>query len=780
MNVSNRAPSNGSPRMHQHTTRPFAPVCVRRTGRATWQRWAGCLALILVLLAPAGPRRDAWAATEQPLTQEQIDRLAASSMKVPRVEFQGAEIERVCRVVADTTGMSVFVSPEVSKRVSVWARDISPIALLDRAVAAAGATYVITPSAIEVMSWEQYKERFGLAKKVVPLKFSDATQLAGVLEGFLTERGKVLAEPQANRLVLLETRAALPEILNIIKAVDVEIDGPVLEVLPLQHAGATVLAEKLSAVVGSAARPAEQRSGREAVRGGSEAEIVVYPEERTNSLIVRGSQDDVQAVMELLEALDVEIATQVRAYPLVHVDATEIYESLLEFFGLTDPVVRQQRELKLSLCSQTNSIVVAGTRAQHQRVGEFLRQVDVPLPEVPSGIHVYRLENTNAQSVAQVISDLLPPEEYEGRSAEQPTEGEESAEYAEEPGETESAGPPANRTERAQNTERSGNALEEPPRVTVNTETNAVVVRASARQHDQIRRLVEDLDRPRPQVIIEAIIVQINATDDFSLGIELQSANLDEGVDTGHLLFSAFGLSTVDPDTGERTLKPGTGLNAVVVRPDYVPIILQALDEVTDSHVTSAPRLLVNDNATGIIESVHEEPYTSINAGETVSTTTLGGYARAGTSFQVIPHISQGEAIRVEYQLELNTFTGEAAEGIPPPRTTDSIASEAVVPDGYTIIVGGLKGTNRNRTLSGIPFLSRIPLLGYLFQNRSVNESNLLTFVFLRPTILRGGRFEALKYISRQDLEAADLEDDYPRSKVKPMSPDPSSETGSR
>src|SRR5690606_748390 len=119
-----------------------------------------------------------------------------------------------------------------------------------------------------------------------------------------------------------------------------------------------------------------------------------------------------------------------------------------------------------------------------------------------------------------------------------------------------------------------------------------------------------------------------------------------------------------------------------------------------------------------------EQPTTSINASNTVSTTSFGGYQSAGTTITLTPHISEGDHLQLEYAIVLSTFgAGATSDGIPPPRQTNTIQSQVTVPDGSMIIVGGLNRTDIRKTVDAIPFLGKIPILGYLFGSHANVDS---------------------------------------------------------
>jgi type IV pilus assembly protein PilQ len=178
--------------------------------------------------------------------------------------------------------------------------------------------------------------------------------------------------------------------------------------------------------------------------------------------------------------------------------------------------------------------------------------------------------------------------------------------------------------------------------------------------------------------------------------------------------------------------------------------------------------VLVNDNNVGTLSSISEFPYASVNASQTVATTSFGDYAQAGTEITVTPHISEADYLQLEYSVVLSSFTGnpvtQGGTTLPPPRKSDSVQSQVTIPDGSTIVVGGLNRRNFSQGVDQIPFLGDIPVLGYLFSNRNNMDSSTTLFVFIRPVILRDDKFADLKFLSESSLRDAELPGDYPTS----------------
>jgi general secretion pathway protein D len=263
---------------------------------------------------------------------------------------------------------------------------------------------------------------------------------------------------------------------------------------------------------------------------------------------------------------------------------------------------------------------------------------------------------------------------------------------------------------------------------------------------------------------VEVTLVSLNTTNNLTYGVDLGYIDNDPGHKV--LRFNSFGLSTVDPSSGITALAPGTGFNGIVLKPDHFAVVVQALAKDSGSRIMSAPRVLVNDNATGTLASVAEEPFTSVNASDTVSTTSFAGYASAGTTITVTPHISEDDYLQVKYGVTVNSFTSTplASSGIPPARQTDTVTSEITVPNGYAVVVGGLTQSSKSLTESKVPFLGDIPILGLGFGTRAYAESKSTLFVFIRPVILRDDKFQDLKNLSREELLRAEIPTIYPVS----------------
>ena len=119
--------------------------------------------------------------------------------------------------------------------------------------------------------------------------------------------------------------------------------------------------------------------------------------------------------------------------------------------------------------------------------------------------------------------------------------------------------------------------------------------------------------------------------------------------------------------------------------------------------------------------------------------------------------------------MELSSFTGAAQNGLPPPSQKNTVDSMVTIPDGYTIVVGGLQQKNFTTALRSLPIIDQIPLVNLLFGSRTTQNSDTTLFVFIRPVILRDDKFEDLKYFSDRKRQQAGLRGQYPVSEPIPI-----------
>jgi type II secretory pathway component GspD/PulD (secretin) len=368
-------------------------------------------------------------------------------------------------------------------------------------------------------------------------------------------------------------------------------------------------------------------------------------------------------------------------------------------------------------------------------MASIVESIDVPGMYEAGTIRVYKLENADVDEVAAAIRELI-----EGRDRQEKDTGEPKYETASPEG-----GPQASESPAFAQTQEFVAQIE--ARVTVSKSTNSVIIQATDREHRELEKLIKELDKRQKQVLIKAVIVEVATNDDLDLGVEIDHFLGDP------LAFTSFGLSTIDPATGVRDIIVGPGGTAAVLNPDKVQAIFKALQGQDNVRIESAPQILVNNNAIGTIMSIAEQPTRQTNQGQTTTTTSFGEYVTAGTQFFITPHISESDYLLIEYQFMLNSFGEQADPELPPARNTSTIQSKATVPDGYTIIVGGIQTSNESESVDKVPILGDIPILGLLFRKTVIRKQHITTYLFISSTIVESESFDNLKALSNEAIK---------------------------
>ncbi len=299
--------------------------------------------------------------------------------------------------------------------------------------------------------------------------------------------------------------------------------------------------------------------------------------------------------------------------------------------------------------------------------------------------------------------------------------------------------------------------------LTADKATNRLIAMGNARVLEQLASLIAELDVRHPQVLVEALVVILTDEQTRQLGVEMQKIGFDNGVQWR--LASLFGLGSPDPTTA-LTLPPagGAGASGVVLDPGSFSAAIRALETVNKGRSLTIPKILVNNNQHATLDSVLQTPFASTNASTTVATTSFGGTLDAGTQITVTPQITEGDQLLLEYSVSLSQFAGPPSDPtLPPPRQENKLQSAVSIPDGYTVVVGGLEIQGDSKAKSSVPLLGDLPLVGALFSNQTKTVRHDHFYVFIRTSVMRSSTFDDLRYASAPELARADLDDGCPK-----------------
>lgn len=603
-----------------------------------------------------------------------------------------------------------------------------------------------------------------------------------IIGPFLTKKESVIPLAEQNALIVTDYVYKLRQVEQLQKKIDIPGPEKSLQFYEAKH----VEAGKLAPQISSAFLKVPEGDAKEATTA-----IEISVDERTNQLMLVGTKEQIEAALRLAKALDVPLGQRQEIYTFQYVQAERVDQLVKDIF---DPLTIK-RFYRSAVDQTDNMLIVTANEPIHKQIEWLQQELDVETKRPSSALKIYKLKYADAEEVLSTLQAVQQPGASNsprfrrgvsalGRGGvgsdrnvgpnDTPIDYVPGANTPEVPG-SPAPTPPAVREETPPvNSDLYSNiqtdTLEQrmativpgSARVTVDVNTNSIIVIADKSVQQVYSELIEALDQRRPQVMIEAKVVVLDTSDNFSLGIEVSGG---DRIGARKLFqFTSYGLSTVEPTTGALSLIPGRGFNWTLVDPDSADAVLRALSAHTKAKILSSPRVLVNDNAQGTLSSVSEVPFTSVNASNTVATTSFAGFAEAGTTIDVTPRITADDQLSLEYNVTLNSFTADGGDGVPPPRQTDEVQSEVTIPDGYTVVVGGLTRHNYSQSQDGVPFIERIPIIKDLTSIVSESQSQTTLFIFLKPVILRDDKFRDLKYLSDRDLRQGREPTNYPQS----------------
>ena len=454
-----------------------------------------------------------------------------------------------------------------------------------------------------------------------------------------------------------------------------------------------------------------------------------------NKLSISDYAENVRRALEVIAHLDQqEERPQVALLPLQFARASDLTKQLDTIFGKAKGAKGPGAGLPIFNADQrTNSVVIVCRLDELQPIMATLKTLDVPATAPDRPVHIYRLQNTQAEKIMPILDELL-------KGIQQKAAGEQGAQGAQPtPGaEAPPAGAPQEKVR--------GRDIQ----VVGDTENNALIVAATKEDHEWFAALVAELDQRRPQVLIEVWLVVVDENGARDLGVELLAVGRSGDATLSGGTF--FGLTTPDKTTGVRTLPipPSGGITLAILDPDGLTAVLNALETRHSGRIISRPRLLANANEKATFSSTHEEPFVTISAiTASTSTTSFGGYQKAGTELTITPTILEGDYVYLQVDLSVSNFSGTApSDQVPPAKDENRITTGVAVPNQAAIIIGGIVRDEDSIIVSKVPILGDIPLLGLLFRSKSTSTTHSTLYAFIRPRIFRAADFSDLKEAS--------------------------------
>jgi len=473
-------------------------------------------------------------------------------------------------------------------------------------------------------------------------------------------------------------------------------------------------------------------------RPGSDAVELLSSPDGAALLLVGPAELLAQIDRELLPIVDAAPLRQRRLYVVPDLDVETLAASVRHL--IADEQTAGARAVTAD--PATGTLAFVGEPRQHQRVEELIRRSRDLASAATSLRRTYQVEHRDTDELAQLVLEAVA-DAPRGLSPEA---------LAEAPATAVEDAPSASSPNRS------------PLRLLADPATQRIVFVGPPPLVRAAVALAEELDVRERQVTLDVLVVSLSEGDTFDLGVEL--ARTTSVGDTLVTLASLFGLSDFDPadgiDQGD-VGAGGNGFTGVVLNPGEFSVLVRALETVSQGRSLNRTRLIVTNGEEAVLSSARQEPFIQTNASDTVATTSFGGSSNAGLQIALTPEISSGGYVRLGYDVSLSAFVGESADpALPPPRQESSVASVTLLPDTFTVAVGGIEIADDGESASRVPLIGSIPIIGEAFKNRSRSDSSSRFYVFVRPVIVRSDNFDALRRSAEPLLQTLGLTPDLP------------------
>jgi general secretion pathway protein D len=465
----------------------------------------------------------------------------------------------------------------------------------------------------------------------------------------------------------------------------------------------------------------------------------------SNAIIISDIRSNIGRIVEIIQRMDrsaIQTTEIIRLKYGVAEDVVSMLNTLEK--ARQGEGAEAKKDVILVADKRTNSVVVTADEMSVERIRKLVAYFDSPL-EQSGNVRVVYLEYADATETAEVLTRVM---QNIARL---------------EPG----------------GTQRSGGEST----IEADAGTNSLIITADTDEMAALESVIARLDIRRAQVLIEAIIVEMEMTEGQELGLQWLFAN-DSGLYGGNISNStaqqrrnAELAGALLPDNGSEVIDtrsvagalastPGATLGWGVVDESLtMTVILNALETQGNANILSTPSLLTLDNEEAFITVGQEVPFVT---GSYTNTGSANGASNpfqtierqsVGITLKVTPQINEGDSVVLDIVQEVSSISAQILAASDVITNERKIETKVLANDSDILVLGGLVKDDIQDSTQGVPLLSDIPLLGRLFRNDvvSVTKSNLL--VFIRPTIIRddqdlaGATAEKYRFIRDKQLQ---------------------------
>jgi general secretion pathway protein D len=464
---------------------------------------------------------------------------------------------------------------------------------------------------------------------------------------------------------------------------------------------------------------------------------IILPYAPTNTLIITDMYSNIKRLIKIINAIDVkDVGRQISVISVEYADAVKLEKTLNTIFKaqiVKGKKLSPDQLIKFIADQRTNTIIVLANEFDTQKVKELVTIMDKEVPKSDAKIRVYYLENAKAEELATVLQSL---------SGKAPV---------------------------AEKGKKIAPVVSDKVKITADKATNSLIIMADKDDYQVLETVIKKLDIPRPMVYIEALIMEVRDTDEFSLGVEWMGATSAGSIDGKAAgVYGGFtkdtGISALPTITSNVLSAPsgfamGIMAEAISIGGITFPNLgaaIRAMKKNDKVHIISTPQIMTTDNEEAEISVGENVPYLT-TSGSGDQNYNSYEYKDVGVTLKITPQISQERFVRLNIYQKVEKISSPK-DSTQPTTLKRTAQTTVVVKDAATVVIGGLIGEDLTSTDYQVPCLGDIPFAGKLF--KSIDRSGVKTnlYIFVTPHIIANPA-EAEKVYQQKHKEISKVRD---------------------
>ncbi len=459
--------------------------------------------------------------------------------------------------------------------------------------------------------------------------------------------------------------------------------------------------------------------------------VVAYPS--SNALVVTDYASSVHRIEKLIDSIDQPNSDAPIIIPVLHasaVDLAGIINHLMPEASAPQTGGDDNQRFVLLADSRSNSLLLRSDNpGRIARVKDLVAKMDSE-SNSPGNIHVVTLKNSDATKLAQTLRSVMSGDTSSPSSSS-----------------SSSSSTTQSSTQPTSSSAPSGGGI-----IQADAASNTLIITASEPVYNNLRAVIERLDVRRPQVFVEALIVEVTADKASELGIQWQTLSGVNSSGSNVIGGTNFGSNNNIIGASTNIMGVGNGLNVGVVSGTTtlpgigtvlnLGVLAHALANDTNANILSAPNLMTLDNEEAKIVVGQNVPFITGSYAQTGAVATATPFQTidrkdVGLTLKIKPQIMQGGSVKLLVSQEVSSVVASTSSAVSGPTTNKrSIDTTVIVDENQIVVLGGLIQDSVNQTASKIPVLGDIPFLGALFRYETREQVKTNLMVFIRPYIM--------------------------------------------